>query len=420
MQPSTRRNALFGALYLSEGIPIGFLWWFLPERLARAEVPVERIAALVAILALPWTLKFLWAPLLDVLRGERFGYRAWMLACQAAMGLTLLPLAFLDLEADFALVYALCVAHACAAATQDVAIDALAVRTAPAGELGAINGWMQCGMLLGRATFGAAALRVGQAWGLAPIVVLMCVLIWSIGAAAFLAGLEEPPLVERAQGCAARPGRGAALRATLREFGSALRRALLRRSMAAGLLFAAAAGAGFEALGGLVSPFLVSLGLSTERIGDLLLFGATPGMVLGALVGGRIADRLGARRGVVVGQVSVVASVIAVALQTQGPAGPPLVAALLVFYIGIGLFVASSYALFMRLTDPGLAATQFTSFMAMTNLCEVWAVATAGGLIARHGYGPGFAAMAGVSLAALPLLLWLAPADRAARPKGTG
>ena len=60
----------FAALYLSEGAPIGFLWF--------AGVSVGSITALTSLLVLPWTLKFLWAPLVDVLRPRRGGRRTWV------------------------------------------------------------------------------------------------------------------------------------------------------------------------------------------------------------------------------------------------------------------------------------------------------------------------------------------------------
>ncbi len=57
----TRRKVLFAALYLSEGAPIGFIWWALPTRLRMAGVTVEQITLLTAVLVLPWAFKFLWA-----------------------------------------------------------------------------------------------------------------------------------------------------------------------------------------------------------------------------------------------------------------------------------------------------------------------------------------------------------------------
>ena len=124
------RRALFGVLYASEGAPIGYIWWALPTKLKDAGVPVEEVTALTAMVTVPWALKFLWAPLVDTLRGPRWGLRAWIVASQLLMGLALLPL--LLSEAPFAtdklgLLSALLVGHALFASTQDVSIDALAI-----------------------------------------------------------------------------------------------------------------------------------------------------------------------------------------------------------------------------------------------------------------------------------------------------
>ncbi len=78
-------------------------------------------------------------------------------------------------------------------------------------------------------------------------------------------------------------------------------------------------------------------------------------------------------------------------------------------YFFIGLFTASSYALFMDLTDARLGGTQFSAFMSATNGCESWS-AWAGGRIVGpgHHYAAAFLIMCGASLLSLPLLRWLA------------
>jgi len=47
------RIALFTLLYLSEGAPIGFIWWALPTLLRTAGVSVPKITELTAMLVLP-------------------------------------------------------------------------------------------------------------------------------------------------------------------------------------------------------------------------------------------------------------------------------------------------------------------------------------------------------------------------------
>ena len=91
------RRALFGALYFTEGAPIGFVWWTLPVLLRRQGVGPDVIGALTGLLVLPWAFKFVWAPLVDVLRGPWFGLRAWIVTSQVVMVASLLPLAWIDL-----------------------------------------------------------------------------------------------------------------------------------------------------------------------------------------------------------------------------------------------------------------------------------------------------------------------------------
>jgi len=378
MSPAIRRRALFAMLYLTEGAPIGFLWWLLPARLRLADVPVAEIGSLVAALALPWALKFLWAPLLDV---WRFGYRRWMLGAQVVMAASLLPIGWLDLVADFPLVFALCVTHAVAAATQDVAIDALAIEATPPDERGAVNGWMQAGMLAGRAAFGGLALAWAENIGLAPVVGMLSAVVLAVGVVAARSPLLSEP-----------PPSGVRL--------GDLRR-LLPRGIRTALLFALVAGAGFEAVGGLASPFLVDRGYVAEDIGYFLGLAAVSCMVAGALIGGRVADRAGARRAAAGFLMLLALSIVPVATLGGGRA---LFLSLGAFYFAIGLFTASSYAMFMNLAVRGWGATQFTACMAMTNLCESWSVFTASRLVDDGGYRPAFLAMALVSLAGLAFL----------------
>ena len=161
-----RHLALFAVLYAAEGAPIGFIWWALPTVLRTADVPIARITDLTAIVLLPWVFKFLWAPLVDALRAPWFGFRAWIMTAQVTMGLALLPLLWLDPVGDFDRWRLLLLLHAFAAATQDVAVDALAINSVPAAERGRLNGAMQAGMLTGPKSVrrrGAAGRRVARA-----------------------------------------------------------------------------------------------------------------------------------------------------------------------------------------------------------------------------------------------------------------
>ena len=385
------RKLAFALLYFSEGAPIGFLWWALPTLLRERGVALEEIGALVSLLALPWALKFLWAPLVDLLRGPRWTLRAWILSSQALMALSLLPLAWLDQGAALGTLGLVLLVHALAAATQDVAIDALAIRATPASERGSLNGWMQAGMLTGRALFGGGALLARDALGVRGTILLL--------AAAVAATM---PVVLACRDRSPAPGASRALG----EFAGRLRRAFARRGTWAGLAFAAVGGAGFEGVGALAGPYLVDLGRGASSAGWFFSGPAVLLMIPGSLLGGRFSDRAGRRASVAASLLAIVVAVAAVAfVPTLVPgSGTAVFVPLGALYFAIGLFTASSYALFMDLTDPALGATQFSAFMGATNLCESWAARAASLAAPRFGYPVAFLGLALASLAALPVL----------------
>ncbi|MCC5868754.1 MAG: MFS transporter [Gammaproteobacteria bacterium] len=409
------RRALFALLYLAEGAPIGFIWWAVPTRLREAGVPVGTIALLTSVIILPWAFKFLWAPLVDVLRGPRWGRRGWIVSAQLVMGLTLLPLAFTDWQNSLALLFGLLILHAFAAATQDVAIDAWAISVTPVDERGMLNGAMQSGMLVGRWLFGAGFLIVAHRIDDALVVFAMVAVIWVTTLSVLLASDVDDYHIGDA-------GVRQRIQAFLATLFSVLRTPVTYLGIAVALI----AFAGFKAVGDIAGPFLVDLGLSQGQVGHFFT-GALVAMILGALAGGWLADRFGHARAVsafVVVAAAVIFATSAVAWLTTG-AHVGVVAGMLAVYLCAGLLTASAYALFMQITDPRLGATQFSAYMGAINGCEAWAGFTAGQLAERFDYPIAFVTVALASLLALPLIALLLRARRLARvdgiaPKGIG
>ena len=390
----------FALLYFSEGAPIGFLWWAMPTLLRNEGVALERIAALTAALALPWTLKFLWAPLVDAWRGPRWGLRHWAATAQIGMGVALVPLVFIDPSTHFGLWFGLLLTHAVCAATQDVAIDALAVATVEDAERGRLNAAMQIGMLGGRSVFGGGAiLLVG--WGGWPV--LLIALVGAVWISLFVlwTQIEEPKI----DGGTGEP----------RSFYRTLRQVLARRTTWLGLGFALTAGAGFEATGALAGPLLIDLGASTQTTGWFFALPVVVTMAVGGWFGGRWSDNGVRTRRAALALIGMTIAVGAVALSAAVSLSvAAIIVSLAILYVGIGAFTAISYALFMDLTDKRLGATQFSTFMAATNGCEVWAVALGGFLVGRMGYGPGFGIMAAAGLVGLVFLRVIGRSDEGA------
>lgn len=394
LENNSGRALLFTALYASEGGPIGFIWWALPTLLRSKGLGVDKITGLTAILVMPWVLKFLWAPLVDSLRSPKWGFRSWIISSQIVMGITLLPLVWLNPVNDFSLWSGLLLAHAVSAATQDVSVDALAINTVPSDHRGAINGFMQAGMLVGRSVFGGGALLVANKFGWSWIIagLIGCVLFSLV----LLIFVREPESV-------------IVSRNRFSGFAEHLREAFSLRSTWIGLIFALISASAFEATGALAGPYLIDRQVSNETIGWFFALPVVIATITGGLVGGRLSDRMGRTRSVGIFLCGFVIMVLALAATDKYAASSPAVwlGILTGMYLFVGLFTAASYALFMDLTDPKIGGTQFSTFMAATNGCESWSVWAGGQIVARAGYASGFFAMSLVSLLSLPLLGWL-------------
>jgi len=396
LQTSTGRKVLFASLYLSEGAPIGFIWWALPAKLRMEGHPVDEITEFTSILVLPWVFKFLWSPLVDTIQSQRWTLRSWILLMQFMMGLTLLPLIYFDFAHDFSLLASLLFIHAIAAATQDASIDALAISAVPADERGSINGWMQVGMISGRSLLGGGALLLENMFGQQTVLVVLIMVIWF---SSVLLLLVKPT------GALITPERK--IKERLKHFTEQLGHVSRSRSTWFGLLFAAMGGAAYEAVGMVAGPFMIDRGISSHDVGIFFAVPSVLGLLTGALVGGFLADKLGRRRSVAIFLILFVSVIYALAgldILVGGLGKNWIVILLAILYICIGLFTAASYALFMDITDPRLGATQFSAFMGATNGCESWSSFAVGRLISGYNYAGAFLIMGVISLASLPIL----------------
>ena len=161
------------SLYFAQGLPFGFFTQALPVILREQGVSLKAIG-FTAILALPWALKFLWAPFVDRYGSERFGRRrSWILPLQALGVLLLLVLAHFPPEHGLgALLVAVALTNL-VAATQDVATDGLAVDLLEPAERGYGNGVQVAGYRAGMIVGGGLILALSLIFIIRPLTVML-------------------------------------------------------------------------------------------------------------------------------------------------------------------------------------------------------------------------------------------------------
>ena len=186
--------------------------------------------------------------------------------------------------------------------------------------------------------------------------------------------------------------------------------------------------AGSYALGlALQSNVAVELGLNDNQIGQLAGY-STSISALGCVVGGFLSDKVGRRRtlGFFLTLTAVPTLWLAYSMfaaqwihpVAQGAANRPLPPAALVqvFWIAClvysafqGLYYGIQSALFMDVTTPKVAATQFTAYMAMLNLTISYTALWQGWAIQNLGYPQTLAIDAGLGLIGVIILPFLKP-----------
>jgi MFS transporter, PAT family, beta-lactamase induction signal transducer AmpG len=268
---------LLGALYFSQGLPFGFFTQGLPVILRQRGYSLGAIG-LSSLLAAPWALKWLWAPLVDRHYVSRFGRRkTWIVPLQLCTVVVLLALAVSGaLSSMKTLLVAIFVLNLLAA-TQDIATDGLAVEMLAREERGWANGLQVAGYRLGMIVGGGALLILHERLGDGGTFATM----------AALTVLATLPLL-RAREPSQQPGSVT----TQPDLAHWLRRPGAVKVL--GLLVAYKWGDAFAT--SMLRPFLADLGLSLADIGWLLgTVGFVSGM-LGAMAGGALVNRVGRKR----------------------------------------------------------------------------------------------------------------------------
>lgn len=422
------RLAAFFFLYLTEGIPLGFTATAIATQMRRQGLGPAEIGAFVASLYLPWAFKWVVGPFVDVFSSDRFGRRRmWIVIAQAFMVITLMVALPVNFTTQLKLFTLIILIHNAFSATQDVAIDALAVNVLHENERGLANGLMFGGAYLGQAVGGSGVLFLAPAIGFHNT-------YFFVGACILLVNLLIALPMREPQGPPRPPREGSAMGAAGREVGrfvvDAFRAFTGTRAAWVGVINALLP-AGAYALGlALQSNLAVELGLDDTRVGLLNLW-STVISALGCVAGGWVSDRFGRRRSLAlfVFATTLPTAYLAWAMHQAGwimPVPPNLAnrpvparalivafwAAVLVYNVFQGLYYGVRSALFMDITTPRVAATQFTAYMAMNNLVIGYSATWQGWLVERWGYPRTLmldCAFGVVGLLTLPLM---APAAR--------
>jgi RhtX/FptX family siderophore transporter len=396
------RMGLLGSLYFSQGLPFGFFIQALPVLLRKRGVSLGAVG-LASLLAIPWALKFLWAPLVDRHGFARVGRRkSWIIPLQIATVGILAALAATANGGSMTMMMAAVLLLNLVAATQDIATDGLAVDVLAPSERGFANGLQVAGYRVGMIVGGGVLLALHDRLGPAGVFVAMAALTALATVPVVLA--REPPSTGRLS--VADPAVDAPAPVHF-----------LRRPGAARLLVLAVvykAGDAFAT--GMLRPFLADAGLDLAAIGRLLgTVGFSAGLA-GALIGGALANRIG-RRNALVGfgflQAATVAGYAVIAIGRPG--APALYALCAAEHLAGGMATAALFTCMMDWCSPEASATDYTVQASAVVVATCAASAAAGFSAQALGYAGHFCLATVFALGALAAVHHCFPTPDAAR-----
>jgi len=347
------RTILFAlsALYLAQGIPFGFATEYLPVVLRESGASYTAIAAL-SWLQLPWQLKIVWAHAADRPEVRPYTRRA-ILGMQLALTTTVACFAIKPLKEAWVLWLALTFLAALFAATQDVFVDAFAVRVLKPEERGFGNTAQVAGYRLGMLVGGAALLLLVGSLG-ERFTLLACAGVVGLASLGAFFGSEDvaAPASAQASGEAELP----------ETFGMwRLVRHVVSREAWVIAAVALTFKLGLHMAGSLLKPMAVDYGWTKHQIGAAVVSVGSGSALAGAAAGGLLHRVLNETRALMVALVfqAFVCAPLILVDRLHAPIGLTT-AAIALEHFGSGLGTTVLFAALMTATRPANAGLQYT------------------------------------------------------------
>ena len=424
LEPASLRMLTLG---FAAGLPLLLVLGTLSFRLREAGVDRSTIGYLSWV-GLAYGFKWAWAPLVDRVPlpgltrwlGRR---RSWLLLSQLGVAAGLVGMALADPRQSLAAVVWCALAVAFASATQDIALDAYRIESAPTREQPALAATYQTGYRLAMIWAGAGVLWLAAraqgaatgydnaAWQSAYLVMAASMVI---GVLTVLLSPEPAPLPLA-------PARNAGewLRTALIEpFADFFRRYKWQAALILALI--AVYRISDVVMGIMANPFYVDMGYTKDEVAAVTKIYGVIMTLVGAFVGGSLALRFGVMRILMLGAaLSALTNLLFAWLAGYGHSVPALIAVVSADNLASGIASAAFVGYLSSLTNISYSATQYALFSSLMLLLPKFIAGFSGDYVNAFGYA-GFFTSTALLGAPVLLLVWLAMRARQGGPASPG
>ncbi|MDZ7828567.1 MAG: AmpG family muropeptide MFS transporter [Halofilum sp. (in: g-proteobacteria)] len=379
-------------------------------------------------IGITYSIKFFWAPVVDRLPlplltrflGQR---RGWMILAQVMIAAGLVGMAGIDPVGNLALVAVLALLVAFGSATQDIAIDAFRIESAPDDVQAAMASTYIIGYRIGILAAGAGALYIADyvSWEMAYLTMAALV---GIGTATVLVRPEPPRRIgretrEREQRVERFLLDNPDLPPRLQRIGAWLVDAVVcpfvdffERNGRQALLLLLLVGVykiSDLSMAAMANPLYLDLGFSLSQIASVTKVFGIAMSIGGSIIGGVLVVRYGIGAILIVGAAMVaVTNLLFAVLAFTGASLPMLTVTIIGDNLSNGLASAVFIAFLSSMTARAYTATQYALFSSLMTLPGKILGGFSGVVVEWQGYPAFFTVAALMGIPAIVLAIWVA------------
>jgi PAT family beta-lactamase induction signal transducer AmpG len=378
------------ALYVAQGIPWGFITVTFVTYLAVEGVAAGQLAFLLTLGTLPWSVKFLWGPIIDRYQFPEMGKRRpWILIAQTGMIVVLSSMLLIpNMSSNVTLVGIMFLVYNIFTALQDVSTDALAVDILEPHEFEKVNSYMFTSKAVGGIIGGAGLGTIIGFVGIKGAIVLQIpILVVIMLVPLFMTERPGEKLYPWSESSTQKNAESIVEQKSFKEIFDNIKIAFSFRSAQLGIVLSLIISLSYFLIPILPLLFVRELGWTEEQ------FNATKGGVilivtmLGYMAGGQLGKQYG-------GKAIIIYSAFSTALITAFWGMNESLWSNGLFMMTVwslqtfvwAMVSINIYSLMMRITWAEVGGTQFTGYMAMMNLSAIIGYQLTAPLAARFDY----------------------------------
>ena len=409
MQQSTlsvifsRRMLVAFLMGFSGGLPLLLTWGVLQAWMTEKGVDLTWIG-MISLVQIPYTWKFLWAPLLDRFVPPFLGRRrGWLLIAQIALMFAIVGLGFSDPVKNTGLMIVAAVLVAFFSASQDIVIDAYRREDLPDEELGLGSSMYVYGYRLGMLLASGGGLIMADHISFSQVYFLMSLCMLPGIITTLLT--PEPELVSGVP----RTMKEAVVNPFVDYFN--------RNGALWILVFILLYKIGDTMASGITMPFYLETGFTKTEIGTIVKFFGTAATLIGAYLGGLLLLKLGINRGLWIFGILQALSTAGFAILARIGYNIAMLSGVIAFEnLSSGMGTAAFVAFMASITNKKFTATQYALLTGIMGLSRQLASSVTGFMAKNMGWQSFFVFCTLIAIPGMLLLFKIAPWN--ARPVG--